>query len=47
MNPETSGITAKVGRGSNRITIAIEKDGTAEVVYRAPTGGQGHRAIGT
>jgi len=33
MNPETSGITAKVGRGSNNIKIAIKADGTAEVGY--------------
>ena len=33
MNPETSGITAKVARGSNTIKIAIKKDGTADVSY--------------
>jgi hypothetical protein len=33
MNPETSGITAKVERGSNTIKIAIRKDGTAEVAH--------------
>jgi hypothetical protein len=33
MNPETSGITAKVGRGSNTVKIALKKDGTAEVTY--------------
>jgi hypothetical protein len=33
MNPETSGITAKVDRGSNTIKIAIKKDGTAEISY--------------
>jgi hypothetical protein len=33
MNPETSGITAKVGRGSNTIKITVKKDGTAEVAY--------------
>src|SRR5262249_43306412 len=31
--PETSVITAKVGRGSNTIKIALKKDGTAEVAY--------------
>jgi hypothetical protein len=33
MNPETSGITAKVDRGSNTIRIAIKGDGTADVSY--------------
>jgi hypothetical protein len=31
MNPETSGIVAKVERGSNTFTIAIKEDGTAQV----------------
>src|SRR5262245_4842646 len=33
MNPETSGISAKVGRGSNTVKIALKKDGMAEVTY--------------
>src|SRR5262245_14333364 len=33
INPETSGITAKVSGGRNTINIAIKDDGSAEITY--------------